>query len=393
MPAVFGVLYFVIPVFPAFITLTIVTVPGVSLLPTSVTLAVLALCAVMAVYAIIAILLPPREPVPMLVPLAVWWGACLISLLLGFDPLGGALFLAIFGLNVVWHAFIVRFYRSPGVALALYRAYLLSGALASIAAVLMVLTKVPAAQYTVGHGRAIGTFILPGELAGYLIMYLPLAFAVSRFTTRRDLRVLAIAGLVTGTLAFLMTFSRAGWMGMAAAVAFLVFTQMRRWRLRSAVAVIAVAVGAVVLVFNFHHNPSENYTRLSIWQSAVQMFLRFPLTGVGAFAFERVYPLVRLPDGEPTAFHAHSYLLTFAAELGVLGLGAVVFCWWRFVVLLRRSILAATPANAALALAVAAGLLGTWVQGLIDTVTVVIFALWMPFMAVALCCAQDGLVE
>ena len=61
--------------------------------------------------------------------------------------------------------------------------------------------------------------------------------------------------------------------------------------------------------------------------------------------------------------------------------------------LLRDRLARAAPAHAAFALAVAAGLAGTWVQGLIDTVSIVIFALWLPFMAVALCGAQWGLAE
>ncbi|MBV9408526.1 MAG: hypothetical protein JO164_06860, partial [Candidatus Eremiobacteraeota bacterium] len=41
----------------------------------------------------------------------------------------------------------------------------------------------------------------------------------------------------------------------------------------------------------------------------------------------------------------------------------------------------------------AAGLLGTWVQGLIDTSSVVIFGLWLPVMAIALVSAGDGVAE
>lgn len=393
LPFVLGFTFFIVPLFPSFITLTAVTVPGISLLPRPLALALLALVALLALYGLALSLQPPREPVPTFFSLMIWFGASVFSLLLGFDPAAGVLFIAIFGLSVLWHVLIMRFYREPGVAPAIYRAFLLSGAISSVAAILMVLLKTPAAQYTVGHGRAIGTFILPGELAGYLIIYLPLAFAIARLTKRTDLRWLAIAGLLVGVPAFLMTFSRTGWMGLAVALAFLVFTQMRRWRTRSSLAIIAVAVIAVLVAFNYHHNPSENYTRLSIWRAGLAMFERFPLTGVGPFVFEKIYPFVRLPDGEPTAFHAHSFLLTVAAELGIVGVGAVIYAWWRFIVIFRQRIAAATPVHATLALAVAAGLLGTWVQGLIDTVSVVIFGLWLPVMAIALCCAQDGLVE
>ena len=152
----------------------------------------------------------------------------------------------------------------------------------------------------------------------------------------------------------------------------------------------AVAVGAF---FNVNHNPSENYTRLSIWQATLGIIERFPLTGVGPFDFASAYAQVRLPDGEPTAFHAHSFLLTIFAEMGLVGVTAVLWAWWRFANILRAQLAAAKPEHVRLALAVAAGLVGTWVQGVIDTVSVVIFGLWLPTMALALVFARDGLEE
>jgi len=388
----FALVYFVIPLFPAFITLTAVTVPGVSLVPQPLAIALLCAMGVLAIYGAAILLRPPRERPPTLVPLLLWLGAGVLSALLGFNPLGGALFIAIFGLGVVWHLGLLRYYDAPHVSRTIYYSYLLSGTLASIGAILMVITKTPGVQYTIGHGRAIGTFILPGELAGYCIVFLPIAYSIARATTDNALRWLAIAGCVFGSIAFVMTFSRAGWMGMAAAVAFYVFAR-QRLQLRYALVIPLLGLAAVLIVFNAHHNPSENYTRLTIWQAGIEIVQRFPLTGVGPFDFARVYALVRLPDGDAEAFHAHSFMLTVFAEMGIVGVCAVLYAWWRFAVTLRDRLIAATPQHAAIALAVAAGLVGTWVQGVIDTVSVVLFGLWLPTMALALVTAKSGLGE
>ncbi len=386
-------MFFIIPLFPPFITLTSVSVPGVSLLPIPVAIGLLALMALIAIYGIVLNVRETGDDVPTLGPLLVWLAAAIVSAALGFDPAAGAIFLAIFGFGIVWHVSVMRYYVKPGFAPAIYYGFLLSGILASLAALLMVVMQTPASQYAIGHGRAIGTFILPGELAGYLIIYLLLAFAVARTAHRMLMRRLAVVGLLCGMPAFVLTFSRAGEVGLAAAIAGFVFAQLHRFRLRTAAAIVVVAVIAIGLVFNSHHNPSENYTRLSIWQAGLGMVQRFPFTGVGPFVFAKIYPLVRLPDGEATAFHAHSFLLTTAAETGIVGVAAALFAWWRFIVILRDRMRTASAGNALLASAIAAGLLGTWVQGLIDTVSVVIFGLWLPFMAVALCCARYGLVE
>ncbi|MGZ6103700.1 MAG: O-antigen ligase family protein [Vulcanimicrobiaceae bacterium] len=384
--------FFIVPLFPSFITLTAVTIPGVSLIPPHLAVVLLAVCALVALYFAVMAMLPPREEPPTLVPLLMWLGAGLLSAALGFDPRAGLLFIGIFGLTVLWHVALTRYYRVPGVARAIFWSYLLSGAIASLAAIVMVIARKPAGLYTIGHGRAIGTFILPGELAGYLIIFLPIAYGVAQVSRDPRLRTLAWIAFGCGCAAFLLTFSRAGWMGFAAAVAFyMFFTQ--RVRRRYALGILLAGVAAIVVAFNVHHNPSENYTRLSIWQAALEIIRRFPLTGVGPFDFARIYALVRLPDGDATAFHGHSFLLTVFAETGIVGVLAVLYAWWRFVLVLGERLRNAPRENRLLAYAVAAGLVGTWVQGLIDTVSVVIFGLWLAVMALALSCASNGLAE
>jgi O-antigen ligase len=177
-------------------------------------------------------------------------------------------------------------------------------------------------------------------------------------------------------------------MGLAAAAAFLI--AMRTRRTGAAALVVIAGVLVVLLLFNAHHDPSEDYTRLSIWHTAIQIVDRFTLTGVGPFNFSRLYAALRAPDGDPTAFHAHNLYLTFFAEFGIVGLLTVVWTMWRFAAELRRRLRAAQPPDALLSLSVTAGLLGVAVQGLIDTVSLVIFGLWMPIMALALASAQGA---
>ncbi|MGB7017294.1 MAG: O-antigen ligase family protein, partial [Candidatus Cybelea sp.] len=191
-----------------------------------------------------------------------------------------------------------------------------------------------------------------------------------------------------GLVALGLTFSRAGWMGAAAAAAFLVAVRTRRPAIAAGVA--GAGLLAIVLLFNAHHDPSEDYTRLSIWQAAIEIINRFPLLGVGPFNFSHLYSLVRAPDGDATAFHAHSLYLTFFAEFGLLGVAAVAWTMWRFASELQRRLAVASPRAALLSCSIAAGLVGVGVQGLIDTVSVVIFGLWMPTMALALAAARGG---
>jgi putative inorganic carbon (HCO3(-)) transporter len=391
--AAFALANAAVPLFPSFIMLAPVQPPGISLLSPHVAAALLALVAVLGVIFAVRLVLPPRETSPTLVPLLAWLGAGMLAALLGFDPRAGLVFLAIFALGIVWHLGTLRYYCDRVVARTIVWSMLLTCTIASSAAIVMAVLRWPTAQYVIGHGRAVGTFVLPGELAGYLVVLLPFAYGVAVTTRSTALRGIAVCALAAGAIAMVLTFSRTGWIGLATAVAFLVAVRARRAGALAAGTIVAAGLTAVLLVFNVHHNPSENYTRISIWEAAFQIIDRFPLTGVGPFEFSHLYPVVRLPDGDATAFHAHSVYLTLLAETGIVGFAAAFWTWWRFGAELRRRIAQARPECALLAMAIAAGLAGTLVQGLIDTVSVVIFGLWLPTMALALSVARYGLME
>jgi O-antigen ligase len=393
-PVAFALTNALVPLFPSFIMLAGVQPPGIALISPGICIAMLALLAVLGVIFGTRLLFSPGEASPMLQPLLAWLGAGVLSALLGFAPIAGAVFLTIFALGIVWNTATLRYYREPGVAAAIAWSMMLSCIAASLTAVMMVVLRAPVAQYVIGHGRAIGTFVLPGELAGYLIVMLPIGYAIAATTSNRALRAIAVAAVLCGAVAFVLTFSRAGWIALAVGVAFLVLVRRRGSRsgLVTAGAIVAAGLVGVLLLFNVAHNPSEDFTRLSIWQAAVQIIERFPLTGAGPFAFSHLYAVVRAPDGDATAFHAHSVYLTLLAETGIVGVAAAAWTWWSFAAELRRRI-AADERHALLALAATAGLVGTLVQGLIDTVSIVLFALWLPTMAYALAAARDGLAE
>ncbi len=385
-----------IPLYPSFIALEPVGFPGIALLPRAYAIGILVAGFLAECVFVVAFVLrrAPRDN-PLLVPLIALFAAGLLAAFAGFDPAAGLLFAAIFGMGVLWHSTLLSFYDEPGVARAVYWSYLISGGLAAAAAVAMVVLRVPAAQYAIQHGRATGTFVLPGELAAYLIVLVPVAYALARISRQRVMRIAAWVVLAIALPALAMTYSRAGWMGFAAAAAFLLAAQTRAMRQRATAVAIVVgcAVLAVLLLFNVHHNPSEDYTRISIWQAALQIIDRFPLTGVGPFDFSRLYAIVRVPDGEPSAYHAHSIYLTIVAEMGLIGISAFAWVCWRFALEIRARVASAQPDAALLAMALTAGLVGVAVQGLIDTMSVVIFGLWLPTMALALGAARHGLGE
>ena len=395
VPAFDALTFACVPLFPSFITFTNVAFPGVSVVPLPVGLVVLAMMAILAVWAVVELLTTRGAPEPTMRPILAWYAAAILATIVGLNPRDGVIFDCIFALGIAWHAGILRWYDVPNFARATYWGIVGSGTMACLAAILMVVTRIPADQFAIANGRAVGTFVLPGELAGYCIFFIPLAYAIASVARSRALRVASWIGLACAFVAMVLTFSRTGWIGLACAIAFLAAMKARGTRGGAAVpaGIVAVAIGLVLLLFNVQHNPSENYTRISIWQAAVGAIDRMPLLGAGPFGFSHLYPLVRLPDGDATAFHAHSMYLTMLAELGIVGFAGFVWTVWTFALELRARLADASPQARVLALSLAAGIAGSLVQGLIDTVSVIIFGLFLPMLALALSAARTGLVD
>lgn len=381
------------PAYPAFITLSSVSPPGVSLIPRGIALALLAVCVlgciILAVDAI-----RTRQSLPVtFVPICAYIGGWLLAALLGFDPATGLLFVFDGLLVLVFHLAIARFYPDPRAALTMIVAFLASGTFVSVLGLAMLVMRRPAIIYAVGHGRAISTFVVPGEFAGYLLFLIAVAAGVALAGGKPWLRWLGLAAGVVGVIALATTYSRAGWLGFAVGGAFFVFMQ-RRSALLGALLGAALLVGLVTIsVYNGHHNPSEYFTRLSIWHTGIRTVGLFPVTGVGPGAFRHVYPALRPPDGEPTAFHAHNYLLNSFAETGLVGMATLLAMWSAFGLAMRRALRGAEGARRTMGLAILSGFVATWAQSSLDFIQVVILGCWIPFMALALGAAEHGLGE
>ena len=375
------------PLYPAFISLVPIAPPGVSLIPAHAALAVLALVGLASALLFIDLYaeLGARIFEENLVRGAlVFIAAILLASVCGFVPIVGVIFCAIALCTVIGLVGIRAFGARGGIARMMTYALLLSSLCASTFALALWLLRRPAILYAIGNGRAIGTFVVPGELAGYLGMLVPFALGTALTTREWRLRCVAWLACVVGSAAALASFSRAGIFGLVVAVLFLAYVRGHRRAAMGAAVAIALLALAARQFFDLHHNPAEDFNRPSIWFAALREIKLFPLTGVGPGGFARVYPLVRLPGGEAAAFHAHNFLLTMGAETGLVGLAALVALWSRFIMAFRaRFATASAPARLA-ALAVAAGFVATWTQSMLDVVQILFLGLWIPFMGMAL---------
>ncbi|MBV8283991.1 MAG: O-antigen ligase family protein [Candidatus Eremiobacteraeota bacterium] len=211
--------------------------------------------------------------------------------------------------------------------------------------------------------RIAGVLEGPNQLAGYYDLAIPAlgAWAVTKRTT------LAAAALALATAADVLTFSRSGLLAVGAAAVLLVVVYGRPMLVALRPAYAGFAAGVAVIAGWGIYVHSANVFRMSIesayaggvgnrkelWAAAIRMFLRHPLTGVGAGNYELELPFYGVLG---VRTHANSWYLQSLAEGGILLFGATLAMLAAFAVTFARAVRRSPWISGALAGALALAL-------------------------------------
>lgn len=193
---------------------------------------------------------------------------------------------------------------------------------------------------TVVDNRPSGAFPDPNELGVFAALVLMLALALVAVGNRIEM-VIGSAVAAVAAVALVLSFSRGAWMASLLGLAVLLSYAGTRRRVATTLAAGVLLAGAVLVtglvrvptqaiqdrvasLLGAQVNPYD--ARPDIWAEAFAVFLDHPLLGAGPASFPTVaeqaprfiwaYPVV----------HAHNWVLTTAAEVGLAGLatGAIV---------------------------------------------------------------------
>ena len=239
-----------------------------------------------------------------------------------------------------------------------------------------------------GTIRIYSTLENPNLLGGFLLPTLPLAVVALLRWPGRPRRLFALASLVLGLVALVLTYSRGAWMGMVAALAtialLLVLRRSRTWpplwrRLFPLLLLVGGSAALVLLVAAVEplrvrvlrlvagREDSSNNFRLNVWSAVLEMIQARPVLGIGPGnnAFNLIYPLYQQPKFN--ALSAYSIPLEWAVEAGIPGLLAGVGL---FLCALRTGLrqLAGEGPLLLPSLAAVAMFVGLAVQGITDTI-------------------------
>ncbi len=256
--------------------------------------------------------------------------------------------------------------------------------------------------------RAFGTFGQPNPFGGFMGLLAPLAGGVAlgylvrllnelrhqkRFSIHSFIGLLYFGG-ATGILSIgvILSWSRGAWLGLAVAMAALVFALPRRFY--QSVLLVGLLVALTFGLWSAGLLPQsivsriesatqetfstsdvrgvditpDNYAlieRLAHWDAAISMAEAHPLFGVGFGNYEVAYPEFRLLNWNFPLGHAHNYYLNVLGETGMIGAFVYLTLW---IIILIFTYQARNHPDW-VARCTAAGLFGMWTYLLIHSLT------------------------
>jgi O-antigen ligase len=251
-----------------------------------------------------------------------------------------------------------------------------------------------------GVRRVRSVFRHPNELALYLGRLVPVSAALALFGPRgwRTWAYLVATMLMIGAVG--LSFSRGGYLGIAAALfVLLCATGKKRLIWGYVIAFVAVSVGAFATGIErftsiIHPASGSDGLRLDIWRSAAAMLRDHPAWGVGLDQFISQYPRYIRPSAWQERFtaHPHNIVLDFYVRLGLLGLTWLIFTVPPFIVrgwrAARRRMAEGETLRFALVIGATGALVDFTVHGMVDQdyfLHMLAYGFWSAVLIIRLC--------
>ena len=219
--------------------------------------------------------------------------------------------------------------------------------------------------------RVYSTFDNPNVLGQYLVMVIPVAFALL-WSDKRIFEKVFYAFIVAVMMACLIfTWSRAAWVGILLAIGFYMVMKDRRWASLLVVLLLImpfVLPESIISRITSLGNMSDSSTayRFSVWISSLRMAGDYWMSGIGlgAGAFERVYQKYAL-NGAGFALHSHNFYIQLIVEMGILGIilfAFIMISTYRKIISIKNR----NSSNKNIALAMGGALIGYMFQGVAE---------------------------
>jgi putative inorganic carbon (HCO3(-)) transporter len=238
--------------------------------------------------------------------------------------------------------------------------------------------------------RPVSTIGNTNALACFLVVLIPFIMSSIPSGRNRFERIVLILYAVLAIFLLFLTYSRGAWVGFVVATAvwlglslaeqdllsvnrFRIFWNSLSSRNRaivlglSTLALVAIVMSVFLIIDSFAQPGRSIERRTILFEPAIKLYAEKPLTGHGLFTFGRGYMRHEsLPPNQPHS-HAHNVLLLVAAELGLVGIFALLATIGVMFLVFRRNWRAASMRERRMLSGAIAAVVGFGVHHLIDT--------------------------
>lgn len=170
------------------------------------------------------------------------------------------------------------------------------------------------------------------DMALFLVPLIAIAGSLVLYNTNQRVRIASLAFLAIAGASTLLSFSRGGYLALAAVALGLALSHRRRWWLVGA----AAAIGVVLILIppinhrlavevDFSNGSNTLVGRFELWRVSLQMLQQHLLFGAGLSGFAQTIAPLWNPTHTDRFIYPHNIVLTFWSETGLLGL--VAFAW------------------------------------------------------------------
>ncbi len=239
----------------------------------------------------------------------------------------------------------------------------------------LVLEGLRANTYDVTQTPPVVIYTTANALALFLGPSIAVAAGILLHASDRYARAGSAVFLVVAGPAMLLTFSRGGYLAMAAVAVGVALSHRRRWWLLAGAAVAGGLVAAIPPVFHRIELEFQNVNgstffgragRIELWKATLQMLREHPIFGAGLSGFaDRIAPLWNA--NHPERFiDPHNIVLNFWVETGVLGVIAMA---WILVLAFRTAWQGSRSSDAnwrAIEIGILLAMVAVVVHGLVD---------------------------
>ena len=219
-------------------------------------------------------------------------------------------------------------------ALAVLSGFGVAGIVVGLANSILVIAALRAHTYDVTQTPPVVIYTTANALALFLGPLIAVAASLFLHGTSRELRICSGVFLLVAVPSMLLSFSRGGYLAMAAVAVGLALSHQRRWLLLAGLVIAGGLVSAIPPIFHRISIEFQNVGgttffgragRLELWSATLKMLSHYPIFGAGLSGFaERIGPYWKA--NHPERFiDPHNIVLNFWVETGLLGV--FVFAW------------------------------------------------------------------